>query len=502
MVFTLPTKAAMDHAGEGWPPYYPFGETLPTEASWRLPAMGRGDTWERTVTVPGAVAGYYMAAVAADTHGPASALGPYLFDDSHAQAWMFVSATNGQLTDVFEDSLFPEGVRPVPGPFTTGAELLSRPATQSTIGDSASYLYLSIGYYHNNVWRPAVGAEVWGQYITANGEPSALLPIRTVPEDGIVQFPCPTENMPYMRGGSFLPRTLYINGRLNFVTHIDGYRYQCQTQFIATRVLRYSGPAYDYLPWRNLSDAIPLINDHFGYSRSRLEWEVDLGYSGAVFKHFFCCYTEHIKFGGDSYHHAPTAAHEYTHALHYESMGGLWGTDNCSPHEYYRPSSYTCAFSEGLAGYGAWVGSPRNFGPKALETVPDTLRDGSPTTPKPKVEAHVAALFYDLIDAGTAGPDHPGETGEPEDKTHYDSHYVMKVFATCEVEYPHWLPDDWEKRNDVADFVWCLENRVDTVLHDSTFPGIGVPHDSREEATEPSDWSPDSIRSTWRWNLK
>ena len=91
---------------------------------------------------------------------------------------------------------------------------------------------------------------------------------------------------------------------------------------------------------------------------------------------------------------------------------------------------------------------------------------------------------------------------EPEDKTTYPSRYVMKVFATCEVEYPSWLPGDWEKRNDVADFVWCLENRVDTVLHNSTFPGIGVPHDSRENATEPSDWHPDSIRSTWKHNMR
>ena len=105
-----------------------MGDTLPTEASWQLPTMGVGDTWERTVTVPGAVAGYYMVAVTADTHGPESALGPYLFDESYAQAWMFVSTTDGQLTTVFEDSLFPEGVRPVPEPFTTEAELLSRPA--------------------------------------------------------------------------------------------------------------------------------------------------------------------------------------------------------------------------------------------------------------------------------------------------------------------------------------------------------------------------------------
>ncbi|MCE2397636.1 MAG: hypothetical protein J4F34_01125, partial [Gemmatimonadetes bacterium] len=128
VVVRLPTKAAMDYAGEGQPLYYPIGDTVPAEASWRLPAMVEGDTWEGTVTVPGADAGYYMVAVTADTEGPASDLGPYLFDDSYTHAWMFVSDTDGQLTDVFEDSLFAAGVLPVPGPFTTEAEFLARPS--------------------------------------------------------------------------------------------------------------------------------------------------------------------------------------------------------------------------------------------------------------------------------------------------------------------------------------------------------------------------------------
>ena len=121
--------------------------------------------------------------------------------------------------------------------------------------------------------------------------------------------------------------------------------------------------------------------------------------------------------------------------------------------------------------------------------------------PSPKTEAHIAALFNDLIDTVAFGP-RGVERLEPEDKTTYPSHYVMKVFATCEVKYRQTGRPDWEKRNDVADFVWCLENRVDTTLHNSTFPGIDPPHDSREGAREPSDWHPDSIRSTWKHNMR
>lgn len=83
-----------------------------------------------------------------------------------------------------------------------------------------------------------------------------------------------------------------------------------------------------------------------------------------------------------------------------------------------------------------------------------------------------------------------------------DSRYVMHVFATCEVKYRKRFRPDWEDRNDVADFVWCLENRADTSVHEPVFPGIKTPHDVREKAIEPWDWNADSIRSTWLLNLK
>ena len=198
-------------------------------------------------------------------------------------------------------------------------------------------------------------------------------------------------------------------------------------------------------------------------------------------------------------------------ALHHPAMGGTWGLfGRCDgTHYYYRPSSYGCAFAEGLADYGGFVGAsddPRwedRF--RDLETL-DCSNIGSeyqcekPGT-KPKIEAFVAALFNDMIDAptqGIAGFRHL----EPEDKTHYGSRYVMHVFATCEVKYRKRFRPDWEDRNDVADFVWCLENRVDTSVHEPVFPGIKTPHDVREKAIEPWDWNADSIRSTWLLNLK
>ncbi|MCE2397686.1 MAG: hypothetical protein J4F34_01390 [Gemmatimonadetes bacterium] len=491
VVVRLPTKAAMDHAGEGQPLYYPIGRTVPAKATWRLPAMGVGDTWERTVTVPAAAAGYYMVAVDADTEGPASDLGPYLFDDSYAQAWMFVSDTDGQLTDVFEDSLFAEGVLPVPGPFTTETELLSRPLAAS-VSDSGSARILVV-YYDGREpiefagFQPAVGARVWGQYTTADGKKTyGQETYRTVPEDGIVEFPCPPADYPLLRGRVDLPKTTYVEGKDEFVPWYSFFRSLC-----GGGLLGVTGERHDYLPWRNLNDVIPRINKHFGYSRSRVKWEVDFdlddGDPGASYHRG----DDKIVFSSRAYHD-DAAAHEYTHALHHKAMGGLWETNCGGGWSYSEPSSYECAFSEGLAVYGGRVG----VGAGTLE-IPSV--EGRP---KPKVVAFVVALFKDLIDAPTSGSNGSGDVEEPEDKTHYHPHYVMKVFATCEVKYPHWTPGDWEARDDVSDFVRCLENRVDASEHERIFHGIETPDSAREEATEPSDWSADSIRSTWLWNMQ
>ena len=48
----------------------------------------------------------------------------------------------------------------------------------------------------------------------------------------------------------------------------------------------------------------------------------------------------------------------------------------------------------------------------------------------------------------------------------------------------------------MSDFVWCLENRVNDIVHNSNFPGISAPDNPTEGASEPSDWDADDIRRT------
>lgn len=104
--------------------------------------------------------------------------------------------------------------------------------------------------------------------------------------------------------------------------------------------------------------------------------------------------------------------------------------------------------------------------------------------PGRREEGNVAALFHDLID----------EANEGDDETSYSANYVAHVLRTCRVSFLYRI-------NDVSDFVWCLEDRVDEDVHDDNFPGITAPTDATAVATKPDDWDADDIRSTWRQNV-
>ncbi|MCE2398927.1 MAG: hypothetical protein J4F34_07845, partial [Gemmatimonadetes bacterium] len=288
------------------------------------------------------------------------------------------------------------------------------------------------------------------------------------------------------RGEVDLPNTIYVEGLEGFFPYYSAFRRDCGG------LVGVTGEGHDYLPWRNLNDVIPIVEDTFGYARGPIKWVVDPE-ARYPYPHYIRRDDE-VGLPGGTYAYPRVVAHEYTHALHHKGMGGLWETENCG----YRESreSYTCAFSEGLAHYGGWAGVSDDTSEWSWEEVTHTNHP-----PDPKSTFSVARLFHDLIDGAKSILERPDSVAEPEDRTQLDARYIMDVFATCEVNIPRRGDDNWEDRNDVSDFVWCLENRIDTPYHTSVFPGIETPHDVRETAREPSDWDADSIRSTWLWNL-
>ena len=172
-----------------------------------------------------------------------------------------------------------------------------------------------------------------------------------------------------------------------------------------------------------------------------------------------------------------TSAHEFGHAFHHEELGGMWGAGCPDPHYVGQPSNYKCALQEGIADYLGDIGSPRP-GYGGWEGFDEPAPRGRAEA---EIEGNVAALFHDLID----------RDNERDDEVSLYAFDVARVFRTCRTSAGD--------REDIAAFVWCMENRFDSDLHDTHFPGLGARRNPR--STRPSNWDEDDIRSTWIQNV-
>lgn len=477
VIVTLPTKAAMDHAGPNDAPYFPAGRRLPVIGRWRLPPMAAGDLWQQRVTISAMEKGYYQVALSAGVEGPPSDLGPFMIDDVYHQAWMFISDRDAKLTPTFDESVFPEGTRPVPGPILTpGVGRDAGAVGYSAMPDTARrrYVYTLLAYPTGGDYQPAARAKITGAYVHKRSRSSHGRKTQTVPDNGIVRWTCPGNNV-NLEGFATAQATQYVNeAEHQLAVFWDAEKSQCGDTILV------SARRWVYMPWNNLNESAKLIEDHIDYERNRrVRWRVRLSAESSSYNTFW----DRITFNSAGYGSRWTAAHEYGHAIHHKKLGGMWKTHNCKKHSVYRVSSYTCAFSEGLADYLGNVGAPddQRYGSWENFTTSDPGTRG-------KIEGWVAALFHDLIDGGS----------EKKDETEYKPYYVMTVFKSCRVKP---LGGSWTVRNDVSDFVWCLENRVNVTVHRDKFPGIIVPLYVDETADEPDDWDAADIRSTWLLNV-
>ena len=473
----LPTMAGMTPNRRDQRPHHPVGQSFPVASNWTLPAMEPGDTWQRSfvVTLPGN--GYYRVAVEVDTNGPVGDRDPYVDDeDLYFERWMLVTDTGGRLTLGFDESVFTDTtIAAVPGPFRKRAGQ-GNATSQAAAADagmamsSGDPVSLSVVYAGNGRFIAAVGAYVHATLWTGFGaDKDALVSYSArVGDSGVVSFPCPPSGH-YLTGGIQLESTVDINGN-TFVSYWDADPSDCGDTFTAY------GPRHYYLPWKNLKAVAPRVRSHFGIRPfQRVDWTTDLSDERTFYNP-----TDHrITFGSQSYANSWTAAHEYAHAMHEKALGGLWSTEQpaCREHTIWKKSGYRCAFLEGFADYAANKGAL--WGPN-WETPPDSAHAESP-----EVEGWVAALFQDLIDSAN----------EDDDDTTYSPSKIGAAFRTCDVR----VNGSWEDRDDVSDFVWCLENQINKSLHQRHFPGVTVPTSQR--ATRGSGWNASDIRSTWLQNL-
>ena len=469
----LPTMASMDHAGAGKRPYLPAGQGFPIANRWTLSAMSPGDTWRQsfTLTLP-AEEGYYDFVVAADIHANREE-NPFVDNQVQFERWMLVktSGGGGHMGIGFDESVFADGIAPVPGPFRDKAKARASSGSTAGVGMDSDDVFLSVKYPGNpgQGMIAAVGAKVKANLYSHGNDGEQLITTytRTVSSTGIVSFPCPGSNQWY-EGWAELQATTDINGKY-FVNYWDADSNDCGDTFDA------NGSRYVYLPWKNLKAVTGNVRGHFGVSPfQRVDWTTNLSNTRSHYNPD----THQIVFGSQSYDNKWTAAHEYAHAMNEKAMNGTWSVEQpaCQTHDLWIATGYRCALLEGFADYAGTIGA--GWGP-TFETAPDTAASG------PRVEGHVAALFRDLIDG----------TGEEGDETDYTSASVGTAFSTCERRVGG---GSWHYRTDVSQLVWCLENRINSQVHNTYFT---TPVPSAVRATRGSGWNANDIRDTWTHNL-
>lgn len=471
----LPTFAAMKLAGPDKRPRYTVGEKPPVVARWRLPAMSAGDKWRQSVDVGMIVEkGYYHITAFVRAQGSYESI--HVFDETLREAWMFIVDDGGRLTDVFDETIFPDRIIPQPGPFEVKGAYTTASADQANDTDEiaasgASYVYLKFLHLdgHNNV-NPMTGAEVTTDYVERGQNTGRLQ--RIVPSNGIIRYNCPDNVEQRLIGSARNDDTPRVNGG-HFLAYVEVQHSQCSD------TIQVMGNRHHFIPWYNLDQlAIPRITDAFGYSRRavtfkyasrRLPWQnewasYDPDNDVITFRKAFAL--------------LGVAGHEYTHALHNKALGGTWdgSANKCWGHKVGEPYNYSCALKEGLADYGDKVGANDPDYWERKHWAPPSGRGAG------EIEGNVAALFHDLTD----------DNNEGDDEVSYDLDDIITVFKTCR--------NSDGKRDDTADFVWCMENRVNPTVHRQRFPGHGDPP-TNPRSTRPSDWDADDIRSTWIQNV-
>lgn len=360
------------------------GGKAPVVKSWTLPKMERGEQWKQIVDI-GEIEkkGYYKITAFADTDGGYKSA--YVFDDVLHEAWLYVIDGGGFVTRVFDESVFPSEIVPQPGPFeawiTGSASAAAATGVTTAASAAASASTFKLYAYTEDRFSKNVGME--GAHLRVDYyERGQLISTwaRTVPSSGILNVPCVGYAEQVGWGSVTNPTTSDINGGHRLAS------FQVRYSDCSESTKDVEGARQLYLPWSYLDEAIDLIEDHFEYDRSRItfrfrEFDED---DETPPPSYYSDDDDEIVFRGH-YDRPWVSAHEFTHGLHEEELGGIWSTSNCNPHYTDSVSSYSCAMSEGLADYGGDIGSPDDrFGWETWFKV--TRDDGAPA----EIEGNVA----------------------------------------------------------------------------------------------------------------
>ena len=304
----------------------------------------------------------------------------------------------------------------------------------------------------------------WIDYLDQVDESLRSLEV-TVPSDGVVTVDCP-DSYEYIVASVVVTNTNEIINQYT-IGGSEVYNDDCGT----TRTILTN--AYTFIVWRDLHDLAEIVEDYFDVDRSPIKWAMVFADSNET---FYYRNSDKVTFDYATYDSKWVIAHEFAHGLHHKGLGGIVGS-SCANHDIAQPSSYSCAFFEGFADFAGNVG---RGDPQYWERAGYTASGYDDA----EIEGNVARLFWDLIDTNEDG----------NDETDYPADFLADVFKTCRAH--------GTKRNDVTDYVWCLENRVNADVHEDHFPnGPSAPGFVSRNADEPDDYDEDEIRATWIQNV-
>lgn len=115
----LPEVAAAEQSGWDVVRLSPNAELIPQARSRR--SLGRGERTHVSAKVTIPEPGYYMAlaTVVQKSGEPLVEGGTYVQNVIHKEIWLWIDENGGRITDAYDESVFPAGVRHQPGPRST-----------------------------------------------------------------------------------------------------------------------------------------------------------------------------------------------------------------------------------------------------------------------------------------------------------------------------------------------------------------------------------------------
>lgn len=489
-------------------------------------SLGRGQRTHVSANVIIREPGYYMAlaSVVQKSGEPLINEGGYVQNVIHKEIWLWIDENGGRVTDTYDESVFPVGVRRQPGPLSTYQEaprlrverdvdtaplpsVGARTAASGWTGGQVSYW---ITYVHKDSLR----------YSDLTGQLDNKFPV--IAQGNVRIYDAANQLVEsysgYIDDDSFVEISCYAGGRYEMEITFESPMYftlnpkqagswsgyfstDCG---ISTLGLVNANRAH---LWRNLSKATAGAS-LFGRTRPWLEVDVDGG-TGS----YYCSganstgcrksdyihistqpnssgYEEHIWGAFGSF----VAGHEYGHAYHNKALDARLETlyPGCPGHGFGAPLSMECAYFEGFANYYAVavLGGRAGYltdGIEANSWFPGG--DGS------RYEDAVAAFLMDATDNVWSVPNRTAD----DDAVSFYGDWMAGIIRTCEV----YAGGAWRKPTGIDHIVYCMEGQVDTRITGSTnyFPVRSSDPTAQRNSATPYGFSQSDVRTLWLRNL-